>query len=350
MSIARELELDLPDLPLERGGVVTWHRAHAWVSEPAQADASTVLVVHALTGNARADEWWGPVIGPGLAIDTDRYRVVCFNNLGSCYGSSGPGVPGFPESARLTTLDQARAIWLALDQLNIGRLHLVAGGSLGGMIILAMAALRPGAIERLLPIGACASSSAWVVGFNHVQRQIIALDPTRGLEVARQLAMLTYRAEPGLERRQSRHDPLQAGAPGDYRVQGYLEHLGVSLRKRFTTASYLALLDAMDSHDVERGLAKVKAPALVVDLDTDVLFTPAQSDRLAELLPNATRATIRSEHGHDAFLIEWPQVAEVLQRALALPAENHHDADLEVRRHIAGYARSPHAGAGSHSR
>jgi len=151
-----------------------------------------------------------------------------------------------------------------------------------------------------------------------VQRQAIALDPVRGLEIARQLAMLTYRAEPGLERRQSRAAPPTPGTPWPYRVQGYLEHQGRALRERYDARSYLAQLDAMDGHGVADRLVAVRAPALVVDIDTDVLFTPAQSDALAALLPNAERATLRSEHGHDGFLIEWAGLAPLVTRALAL--------------------------------
>lgn len=310
----RELRVDLPDLALRNGGVVRDHHALAW----SWGEGPAVLLVHALTGDARADAWWAPLVGPGRPLDPTCYRLLCFNNLGSCYGSSGPNDPGFPAGARLDTTDQAASLWMALDALGVDRLHLAAGGSLGGMIALALAALRPAAVDRLLPICACATSSAWIVGFNHVQRQAIALEPIRGLEVARQLAMLTYRAEPGVERRQPRASLPAPGTPWPYRVQGYLEHQGRALRERYDARSYLAQLDAMDGHDVADRLVAVRAPALVVDIDTDVLFTSAQSDALAALLPNATRATLTSEHGHDGFLIEWAGLAPLVTRALAL--------------------------------
>lgn len=312
---AEVVRLALPDLALRAGGVVREHHALAW----SWGEGPAVLLVHALTGDARADTWWAPLVGPGRPLDPARYRLVCVNNLGSCYGSSGPTDPGFPDGARLDTLDQASALWMALDALGVGQVHLAAGGSLGGMIALALAALRPACVERLLPICACATSSAWIVGFNHVQRQAIALDPARGLEVARQLATLTYRAAPGLERRQPRGTPPPCAA-WPHRVQGYLEHQGRALRDRYDARSYLAQLDAMDAHDVADRLGAVRAPALVVDIDTDVLFPPAQSDALAALLPNADRATLRSEHGHDGFLIEWEGLAPLVRRALALTA------------------------------
>jgi homoserine O-acetyltransferase len=296
-------------------------------AEGLDASTPTVLLVHALTGDARAGGergWWAPLIGPGRPLDPTKVRLLCFNNLGSNYGSSGPLDDGWPSGARLTTVDQARALWSALDALGVSRLHLAAGGSLGGMILLSMAALRPGAIERLLPLGASASSSAWLVGFNHVQRQVIALDPRRGLEVARQLAMLTYRAEPGLELGQACALPVKPGAPGRYRVEGYLEHQGVKLAQRFAASPYLAQLDAMDSHDVLQrqprlaGLTGTRA--LVVDIDTDALYTPAQVAVLARALRDAgaavETATLKSLHGHDAFLLEWEQLAPLVTRAL----------------------------------
>jgi homoserine O-acetyltransferase len=374
MTSPRLFDLDLPDLALEGGGVVTAHRARGWWWGPeadlpalgarvsllpkealtaplavllrapedhpsssprsdstARLDATvpTVLLVHALTGDARAGGeagWWGPLVGPGKPLDPTKVRLLCFNNLGSNYGSSGPLDAGWPSGASPSTVDQARALWSALDALGLPRLHLAAGGSLGGMILLSMAALRPGAIERLFPLGATAFATAWLTGFNHVQRQAIALDPVRGLEVARQLAMLTYRAEPGLEANQARTVPLVPGAKGRFRIEGYLEHQGEKLSARFDAKAYVALLDAMDSHDVlhrQPRLVRLSGTkALVVDIDTDALYTPAQVEVLRAALREAGAtvegATLRSLHGHDAFLIEWEQLAPLVTRALQL--------------------------------
>lgn len=301
-----------------------------------------MLLVHALTGSAQAGGeggWWEPVIGPGRALDPDHYRIVCFNNLGSCYGSSGPGVEGFPKDPKteLSSVDIARAILLALDQLGIDRVHLTSGGSLGGMVTLALAALDPARFERILPVAATVASSAWVVGWNHVARQILRLDPGypdrigRGLEIARQLAVLTYRAEPGLEVRQPRPKKSHEAHP----VRSYLEHQGAKLRNRFAVRAYELQLDAMDHHDLTLPLPGETAPAInrvrastvVADVDTDQLFPMAQSESLIQLLRDAgakvERATIRSIHGHDAFLIEWDSLAPIITRALHLrPAKS----------------------------
>ena len=313
---------------------------HVEGAPPLDAEVPTVLLVHALTGDARAGGeggWWEPLIGPGRVLDPSRYRLLCFNNLGSCYGSSGPQDDGFPDEADcLSTWDLARAQLQALDALGLGRLELVTGGSLGGMVALCLAALAPTRVARLLPIAASAASSAWVVGWNHVARQVIQLDPAgegRGLELARQLAMLTYRAEPGLDARQGRHLPPDPEVGGAFRIQGYLEHQGQKLHRRFDTGSYLQLLGAMDHHDLfvhppgeegPPGLARIRASTLAVDVDTDQLFTPAQVSQLATLLETAgahvERATLESVHGHDAFLIEWDALVPVVARALVLPS------------------------------
>ena len=346
-ALPRTFDLALPDLGLVHGGVVCQHRARGWwwsregdTPEALLPDVPTVLLVHALTGSAQAggpDGWWDPLIGPGRALDPAAYRILCFNNLGSCYGSSGPGKKGFPsdQSLELTSIDIARALLLSLDQLGIKHVHLTTGGSLGGMVTLTLAALDPVRFERVLPLATSVSASAWVVGWNHVARQILRLDPGyphnvgRGLELARQLAMLTYRAEAGLDARQPR--PAQAvSATAGYPVRGYLEHQGEKLRHRFDAQAYELQLAAMDHHDLlqplpgdtQPAISRIRASALVVDVDSDQLFTPAQANALAQHLRDAgarvERTTVQSIHGHDAFLMEWETLRPILTRALQM--------------------------------
>lgn len=323
----------------------------------------TVLVVHALTGDAGAGGpggWWEPLIGPGRALDPTRVRVLCFNLLGSCYGTSGPTDGGFPRlvddahaaeltparggfpvpavelPATVTTWDQARSILLALDHLGVDRVELVAGGSLGGMVALALAALAPERFARLLPIAAAAAASSWILAWNHVGRQAILADPDRGrgLELARQLAMITYRAEAGLELTQGRAQASPGwSSRSRYRLQTYLEHQGGKLRARFDHRAYLALLGAMDHHDLARapiagdtgtggswGLDRIRAATTAVAIDSDQLYLPAHAAALVDALGgrgvDARLATIRSLHGHDAFLIEWPQLDAIVRDAL----------------------------------
>jgi len=345
----RIFELALPDLALARGGVVRAHRSKGWwwsregdTPENPQADVPTVLLVHALTGSSVAggpEGWWEPLLGPGRVIDPAHFRILCFNNLGSCYGSSGPGVAGFPSDpgVDLTAVDISRALLQALDKLGIARVHLTTGGSLGGMVTLTLAALAPERFQRIAPLATSVTASAWVVGWNHVARQILRLDPGypnnvgRGLEIARQLAMLTYRAEPGLDARQPRPAQAKPGVVG-YPVQSYLEHQGEKLRGRFDAQAYELQLSAMDHHDLVQPLpgenrpaiSRVRASTLVVDVDTDQLFTPAQADTLVQHLRHAgatvERTTVKSIHGHDAFLMEWATLGPILTRALHLQA------------------------------
>lgn len=345
---ARNFDLTLPDLALVRGGVVSSHRARGWwwsregdTPEKPRAGVPTVLLVHALTGSAQAGGeggWWEPLLGPGRALDPAQYRILCFNNLGSCYGSSGPGVAGFPTepSLELTSLDISRALLQSLDKLGIARVHLATGGSLGGMVTLTLAALAPERFERILPLATSVAASAWVVGWNHVARQILRLDPGypdavgRGLEIARQLAMLTYRAESGLEVKQGR-SVKAATITGGYPVQSYLEHQGEKLRKRFDARAYELQLAAMDHHDLLQPLpgetrpaiSRVRATTLVVDVDSDQLFTPTQAEALTQHLRAAgalvERETIASIFGHDAFLMEWATLTPIVTRALRMP-------------------------------
>lgn len=357
-----DFDLVLPAFDLEAGGRVDPHVVRGW--SWGRSDAPVVLLIHALTGDARADSWWGPMIGAERVLDPARWRLLCFNLLGSCYGSSGPGTEGYPGGTQLTTWDQARSLLLALDALGIEEVHLCVGGSLGGMVALCLAALAPERIERLAPIAAAASASAWVVGFNHVAREIVRLDPGfpedagRGLSVARQLAMLTYRAERGLDERQPRSRSAPWASEPAYPIRGYLEHQGEKLVRRFDGRAYLCLLDAMDHHDLSRrpadshdgaarqaaaslprgeggvavgmgdeswGLSRIRSSVLAVSVDSDQLFFPSQTTAFAKALRRRGRfveeATIQSVHGHDAFLIEWEQLAGILARALSLPTE-----------------------------
>jgi homoserine O-acetyltransferase len=349
----RVFELTLPPLVLEHGGVVAAHRVRGWWAgpevpglpdvevvpwavvhdtaarpAPSRGQLSSrpvVLVIHALTGDMRAGGeggWWAPVIGPGQPLDPTTHHVLCFSLLGGCYGTSGPVDPRFPAEAVVTTRDQARSLGLALDALGVERLALVTGGSLGGMVALALAADQPARVERLAPIGAAQASSAWVLGLNHVQRQIIEAHggSARGLELARQLAMLTYRAEAGLERTQGRGRDAQ----GSWRIGTYLEHQGAKLRGRFDVRAYLTLLGAMDHHALrDEEVGRISAATLAIGIDSDQLFFPEHMRALARVLPQAEYAELSSVHGHDAFLIEWDQLRACLRRAMALVPRSH---------------------------
>ena len=306
-------------------------RANA-AAAPAGSVKGTVLFVHALTGDMRVcgkNGWWPNIVGPDGAVNPDEYRVLCFNNLGSCYGSSGPTQEGFPPHpsdpnrfAPLTTWDQAGAILSALEQLKITRIDAVIGGSLGGAIALCLAALSPKRFATVVPIAAAEASPAWVIGWNHIARQAILNDPDypdspkKGLSLARQLAHLTYRAAHGLQQRHGRHlepSPFsRKGSIGEayipYRIQSYLNHQGECLVERFDAR------DAMDNHDLSRdpysneedgdepfspgvispgklanpsdsfGLSRIEAALFAAYVDSDELFFSEQTELLVKRL------------------------------------------------------------------
>lgn len=277
---------------------------------------SAVLVVHALTGSAdAAGDWWKPLIGSGKALDTDARQTVCLNLLGSCYGTTGPReVADFPP---ITPRDMARAQWAALDALGIERLELATGGSLGGMVALEVALERPASVAAVMPIAAPAAIGNLAAGWNHIQLRLVELDPVRGLELARQLAMTTYRSEVDFETRDG--------------IGSYLEHQGQKLRQRFHAGAYAALAGAMNVHDIgrERGgviaalgmLADAGVALTAVGIEGDLLYGPRQVRALVEAAGTAgveaAYREIASDKGHDAFLVEWDQLTVLLRDALA---------------------------------
>lgn len=311
---------------LEAGGVLPeLHLAYRTWGRLAPTRDNAVLVCHALTGSADVDLWWPGVLGEGRALDPDRDFLVCSNVLGSCYGTTGPGSvdPGsgaawgerFPE---ITVRDMVRAQALVLDALGVRRLALVVGGSLGGMQVLEWGASFPERVAAMVPIATAGRTSAWCIAVSEAQRAALeaAGDGGRGLAVARMIAMCTYRSPGELAARFGR----RASASGAFSVQGYLRHQGQKLAARFDPGSYRVLLRAMDTHDVSRGrrdyeevLRRIEVPALVVSIDSDALFLPAEQRELVRLMPCAELATLASTHGHDAFLVD----ADAINQALA---------------------------------
>jgi homoserine O-acetyltransferase/O-succinyltransferase len=302
----------------------------------AAAENGWILVFHALTGSAAVDSWWGPLLGPGKALDTTRHAVLAANLLGSCYGSSSPAEwraekgEKFPE---LAPSDLARAHLPLLEHLGIGRLALATGGSLGGMVALEWGRLTSVPTDRLVVFAAPGAASPQAIGWNAVQRMSIEADPawkgggyaagegpTAGLAAARALAMITYRS--GAEF-QARFGRLCSRSEGMYDVEHYLRRQGEKLVQRFDPASYVALMRTMDLHDIgdfaAAGLETSKRVGQVigVGIDSDVLYLPGEVREWVSAYRRAGVSTeyreIASLYGHDAFLIEWEQVQQILR-------------------------------------
>ncbi|MET8941283.1 homoserine O-acetyltransferase [Streptomyces rubiginosohelvolus] len=347
-------------LPLESGIRLPGVRlAYETWGRRAADGSNAVLVLHALTGDSHVagpagpghptPGWWDALVGPGRALDTDRWFVVAPNVLGGCQGSTGPSSPGpdgtpwgslFPY---LSVRDQVTAEAALADVLGIDRWAAVIGGSMGGMRALEWAVSRPERTGSLFVLAAPAAASADQIAWGSAQIGAIRSDPGwrggdyhrappgegphRGLGQARRIAHITYRSAPELDSRfggeaQPGEEPAHGGR---YRVESYLDHHADKLVRRFDAGSYVTLTAAMNGHDVGRGrggiaraLARAELPALVAGVDSDRLYPLAQQERLAALLPGADAAhTIASPYGHDGFLIETEQVGALVRELLA---------------------------------
>lgn len=306
----------------------TWGRLNA------SAD-NAVVICHALTGSADADEWWGALFGAGRVLDPEKHFIVCSNVLGGCYGTTGPasiapdGRRWGPRFPAVTVRDQVRLQMLLADRLDIRGIRFVIGGSMGGLQALEWAVLDPGRVGAVVSIAAAGRHPAWCMAWSEAQRLALAADPLfrdgcytqtnpprQGLAAARAVAMVSYRSPPSLGVRFGRASGREifagrAGAPDEFAIRGWLRFHGEALARRFDANSYLTLIDAMDTHDLgrNRGLyenvvQQIRQPVLVGSVITDALYVPAEQESLAFLLPRGELFEIDSEHGHDGFLID----------------------------------------------
>jgi homoserine O-acetyltransferase/O-succinyltransferase len=321
-----------------------------------------VVVCHALTGNASLHAWWGDLLGDGRAFDTSKYFVVCCNILGSCYGSTSPASTnpdtGEPYGIKFPDVSVQDTVRLQLrllkEKLQIASVKAVIGGSFGGMQAVEFAVQAGSSdsefatsfsepfVRSVIPIACGAQHTAWQIAISEVQRQAIYKDPswavdpfsaTRGLEVARQLGMISYRTPKGYcdkfgRSMQKGTDPASPpyGASADWKVKSYLEYQGSKFLTRFDPVTYVKLTEQMDSHDVTRGrsaslesvLGRVEIPALVLGIDSDILYPLHEQEELAKYLPNSTLKVIHSIDGHDGFLLEQDQVGKHITDFLSI--------------------------------
>ncbi|KNX39252.1 homoserine acetyltransferase [Luteipulveratus halotolerans] len=335
-------------LPEATIAVQTWGRL-------APDRANAVLVEHALTGDTHVigaagpgqptAGWWPGVVGPGCAIDTDRYFVVATNALGGCRGSTGPSSPapdGRPWGSRfpqISVRDQVAAEAQVADLLGINRWRLVVGGSMGGMRAAEWAASYPDRVQDTAVIASAGVAAADQIAWGQAQILAITGDPdyyggdyydrgvvpSHGLGLARRIAHTTYRSADELDRRfgvveQAGEQPLRGGR---FSVEGYLDHHAAKLVGRFDAGTYVALTRAMATHDIGRGrggmaaaLSSYDGGLHVIAVDSDRLFPVSLSEELVAAHGTGDVHVVRSPHGHDGFLIETDQIARALSTAL----------------------------------
>ncbi|MDO5031211.1 homoserine O-acetyltransferase [Corynebacterium sp.] len=337
--------LDDASLAYQRWGTLTVDEAGA---------SNVILVEHALTGDSNVADWWGDLLGPGKALDTDRWCVIATNALGGCNGSTGPSSPhpdGAPWGSRFPALsirDLVEAEQALLDRLGIERVHAVVGGSMGGARALEWTLLHPEMVDSACVIAVSARASAWQIGIQSAQISAIERDPLwqggdyyageaprEGLAAARRIAHLTYRGEQEIDERfgvqaQAGENPLGPHRRRDQRfaVNSYLDYQGTKLVERFDAGSYVTLTEALNRHDIgrsrgglNRALGNSTVPTMVVGVDTDILYPYHQQEHLSRNLGNLMGiAKIFSPVGHDAFLTESRQMDRILRQFLRLSA------------------------------
>jgi len=330
-------------------------------SDGASGDASDGADEGAAGTSGQARGWWSDVVGPGKGIDTDEYYVVCVNVPGSCYGTTGPaseapdGEPYGPAFPPVTVGDWTRAQRRVLDELGVGQLHAVVGGSVGGMNVLEWAKRYPDDARLVVPIAAAPRLDPQCLALDAIARRAITTDPNwaggnyygddrpdpeYGLALARQIGHVMYLSKASMRRKFGRRsagrDAPRDAFPADpgtdffpYRdVESYLDYQAERFVDRFDANAYLSLLRAMDHYDLAAGheddadaLAAYQGEALVMSFTADWHFTVAQSESLAESFRAAgvdvAHHVVDSDHGHDAFLVEPENVGPPLAEFLA---------------------------------
>lgn len=326
---------------------------------------NAILICHALTGdqhvaslNPRTGKagWWQRLVGPGLPVDPGRHFIICANVLGGCAGTTGPASPDPVTGQRyamrfpvITIEDMVAAQVRLLDHLGIETLAAVIGGSMGGMQALAWAACHPARVRSVIAIAATARHSAQNIAFHEVGRQAIMADPNwqggdyapdqppaAGLAVARMAAHITYLSEEGLTARFGRKLQNRAqrsfGFDADFQVESYLRHQGLRFVERFDANSYLYITRAMDYFDLAephdgvlaeafRGAARAGTRFVLISFTSDWLYPTPESKRIVRALhaagAPASFVELESPFGHDAFLLDAPEMNRIVAGFLA---------------------------------
>ncbi len=385
LELAQRREIDTPSsqcmrcgaedaLPLDSGVILSpWQIAYETYGTLNDDRSNAILICHALTGDqyvastnpvTRKPGWWTSLVGPGKPVDTDRYFVICSNVLGGCMGTTGPastdpktGAPYALTLPLVTIRDMVRAQARLVEHLGIDTLFSVIGGSMGGMQVLQWASLFPQKVFSAIPIAAGARHSSQNIAFHEVGRQAVMADPdwcggaylsagrrpSKGLSVARMAAHITYMSDTSLHRKFGRNlqdrEALTFGFDADFQIESYLRHQGMTFVDRFDANSYLYVTRAMDYFDLaaEHGGSLAKAflrtntRFCVISFTTDWLFPTSESKAVVRALnaaaANVSFVEVESDRGHDAFLLDEPEMFRTVRgfltgaaRARGIPA------------------------------
>jgi homoserine O-acetyltransferase len=352
------------DIALEHGGRLSGAKvAYETYGKLNREKNNAVLICHALSGDAHAagwhkgeekPGWWDIIIGPGKALDTEKFFVICSNVLGGCKGTTGPssiyprtGKPYGLDFPVISVRDMVDLQKRLLDHLGVDKLFAVIGGSFGGMQVLQWSVTYPQKVRMAVAIATSAYSSPQQIAFNEVGRKSISSDPdwqngdyygrdppARGLSLARMIGHITYLSDESMHQKFGRRlqDKSDYGfdiSNLDFQVESYLRYHGDSFVKRFDANSYLYITKAIDYFDLTRkgalSLAEAfkdaKAKFLIISISSDWLYPPYQSREIADALSandiDVRHCEIKSNYGHDAFLLESGQMNYTIQNFLS---------------------------------
>ena len=332
------------DYLLESGKIIKgFHLEYSTSGTINQDQSNIVWVFHALSANSNAREWWHGLVGVDKFFSPDKYFIICVNMPGSCYGSIGPldfnpvtGTNFYHDFPLFTTRDMITAYKLLQEHLNIKKIFLGIGGSMGGQQLLEWAISDPLLFDHIVPIATNAFHSPWGIAFNASQRMCIESDLTwkdrnplagiAGMKVARSIALLSYRnyhtyqeAQQGVTS-ETKHKPVDELV---FRAETYQQYQGEKMARRFNAFSYYFLSRTMDTHNVGRNrvsvaaaLGSIKSKCLVIGIASDILFPPSEQEFIVKHIPDAQVEIIKSLYGHDGFLIEYEEIAKLIYKFL----------------------------------
>jgi homoserine O-acetyltransferase len=298
-----------------------------------KAKDNVVWICHALTANSDVFDWWKGIVGTGSIFNPEEHFIVCANILGSPYGTSNPlsvdpatGQPYLQSFPQFTIRDIVNAHRLLADELGIGQIHILIGGSLGGQQAIEWGIMEPERIKNLILIATNARHSPWGIAFNESQRLALTADPTfydnnvdggqKGLKAARTIALLSYRTYKtyGITQQEDEDNKTD-----NFKASTYQDYQGQKLVNRFNAHSYWHLTKTMDSHNVgrnrhgvEKALSLIKARTLVIGITSDVLFPIEEQQYLFRHIPKSAFAQLDSFYGHDGFLIETEFLTNII--------------------------------------